>query len=86
VLSNSYLVLRPFFRPVSGPVSDDPLDSEKWEFGENLSLLSVDLVIEWKRIQMYHIPISLGFNAKEVILLTRKLMTSPIHTFKLAHQ
>jgi len=37
VLSNSYLVLRPFFRLVSNPPSDDPLDPVNWEFGEKFS-------------------------------------------------
>lgn len=32
VLSNSYTILRPFFRPKAGEVSDDPFDPENWEF------------------------------------------------------
>ncbi|KAF8495327.1 DUF1479-domain-containing protein [Gautieria morchelliformis] len=32
VLSNSYLILRPFFRPIPSPVSDDPLDPKNWAF------------------------------------------------------
>ncbi|KIJ22865.1 hypothetical protein M422DRAFT_196585, partial [Sphaerobolus stellatus SS14] len=32
LLSNSYLILRPFFRPIPNPVSDDPLDPKNWEF------------------------------------------------------
>jgi len=32
MLSNSYLILRPFFRPITNPVSDDPLDPKNWEF------------------------------------------------------
>ncbi|KAF8574565.1 DUF1479-domain-containing protein [Ramaria rubella] len=31
-LSNAYLILRPFFRPIPTPVSDDPLDPKNWAF------------------------------------------------------
>lgn len=31
-LSNSYLILRPFFRPLEHPVSSNPLDPQNWEF------------------------------------------------------
>lgn len=42
MLSNAYLILRPFFRAKDSPVSDDPLDPANWELGkrsaeENLS-------------------------------------------------
>lgn len=42
MLSNAYLILRPFFRAKESPVSDDPLDPANWELGkrsteENLS-------------------------------------------------
>lgn len=33
MLSNAYLILRPFFRPISNPVSEDALDPKNWEFG-----------------------------------------------------
>ncbi|KZT33239.1 DUF1479-domain-containing protein [Sistotremastrum suecicum HHB10207 ss-3] len=32
LLSNAYLILRPFFRPVEQPVSSDPLDPQNWKF------------------------------------------------------
>lgn len=35
-LSNAYLILRPFFRPVSPPASDDPLNPKNWVFGKYL--------------------------------------------------
>ena len=37
VLSSAYLILRPFFRPVSPPVSDDPLNPKNWVFGAYLT-------------------------------------------------
>ena len=33
VLSNAYTILRPFFRPKSTPLSEDPLAAENWEYG-----------------------------------------------------
>ena len=35
LLSNAYIILRPFFRPVaSGIDSQNPLDPQNWEYGE----------------------------------------------------
>lgn len=34
MLSNAYLILRPFFRAKETLVSDDPLEPNNWEFGE----------------------------------------------------
>ncbi|KAI0032542.1 hypothetical protein K488DRAFT_78436 [Vararia minispora EC-137] len=32
LLSNAYMILRPFFRPKATPASDDPLAAENWEY------------------------------------------------------
>ena len=33
VASNAYMILRPFFRPIASPVSQDALDPKNWEYG-----------------------------------------------------
>lgn len=38
MLSNAYVILRPFFRQRATPVSQDPLDAENWEFGKPTAL------------------------------------------------
>lgn len=34
ILSNAYIILRPFFRPIVSADSGDVLDAKNWEFGE----------------------------------------------------
>lgn len=36
LLSNAYIILRPFMRPKHEPVSENPLDVANWEFGAHI--------------------------------------------------
>lgn len=33
LLSNAYIMMRPFFRPVASSESQNPLDAKNWEYG-----------------------------------------------------
>ncbi|THH13880.1 hypothetical protein EW146_g6392 [Bondarzewia mesenterica] len=41
IASNAYTILRPFFRPVASPISQDPLDPRNWEY-ENEDISTPD--------------------------------------------
>ena len=49
ILSNAYLILRPFFRAKQTPVSSDPLDPDNFEFGETF-------VLSLKFMNVTHLP------------------------------